>query len=473
MSPTTPRPKPQRGAVMAQDAAHEAHPLDEALLRDLAASIPGAMFRFRHCTASGPLGLAEPHRLPAWTLIYISPGVEALFDISVAQACQDYRVLWACVLPEDRPSFDASLIEAVEAGVSWELEFRIALPSGQLRWVHVVAICKLDPEPGYTLWTGVMTDVSQRRRLEAVLQAQETSYRTLFETVPQGLVYHDAQGRITAANPAALRILRLSLDQLQGRSSMDPQWRAVREDGSPLPGDQHPAMQVLRTGQPVENVLMGVRVNDSAGGANPNLVWVLVSATPLFKDGQLSEVYASFEDITSHVQLTQKLKLQATTDHLTGVANRRCLMERLGLEFERVQRHPLMQCSVLALDLDLFKRVNDQWGHAAGDAVLTHVARLMQQTTRAVDVVGRSGGEEFIVLLPDTGAVQALELAERLRGRIETQAVQQGGRSLGITASMGVSVILPGDVNADAVLARADRALYEAKHAGRNAVRLG
>lgn len=425
----------------------------EALLRDLAASLPGALFRLVQRPSGG------------WRFSYFSLGLEALFGLSPEVGCADIHALGALILPEDKPSHDQSIQQAVAARRPWEHEYRIRSTDGQLKWVHARATPKAGDDGG-TVWTGVLTDVSDRKRLEAVLKANEEKYRTLFETVQQGVVYQDKAGRITSANPAALRILGLSMAQLQGRSSVDPRWKVLSEDGSILPGEQHPSMVALRTGLPVKNVLMGVAVPDRG------YVWLLVNATPLFRNGALEEAYATFEDITQRVLLSKELHLQATTDFLTGAANRRCLMERLQIEVDRVQRHPATRCSVLSIDLDLFKRVNDNWGHAAGDAVLRHVARLMQLITRQNDLVARSGGEEFMLLLPDTDSAEALALAERLRASIADEAVMVLGQLVPQTVSIGIGLIAATDTTPDAVLARADAALYEAKKAGRDTVRL-
>ncbi len=424
----------------------------EAELQDMAASIPGAMFRLRHSAQA------------FWQFTYFSPGIEALFELTPEQACDDIHALGQCILPADKPAHDASLQRAVAQHLPWEHEYRIQTRSGRVKWVHVLAKPK-HGEGGDTVWTGMLADVSQRKQMEAVLKASEDKYRTLFETVPQGVVYQDAQGRITSANPAAQRILGLTIEQLQGLASIDARWQALREDGSDFPGDQQPAMVALRTGVPVKDVLMSVIV-PGRGRA-----WLLVNATPLFRNGELQQVYALFEDITERVLMSRELHHQARTDFLTGVANRRGLMDRMQIELDRVLRHPDVRCSVMSVDLDHFKQVNDTWGHAAGDAVLRHVARLMQQTTRHNDLVARSGGEEFALLLPDTGAEEAQVLGERLRELVAQNPTQQGSEQIAVTVSVGISVIAPADVNLDAVLARADQALYEAKHGGRDAVR--
>lgn len=423
----------------------------EALLLDMAASIPGAMFRMARVKGG------------AWHFTYFSPGIWPLFGLTPAQACADIRALGQSILPEDRPQHDETIRNALATGRPFEQEYRIRTADGTVKWVHATAM----PHPsqaGDVVWTGLLTDVSARKRLETVVKDSEARYRTLFETVAQGVVYQDAAGRITSANPAAQRILGLTLQQMQGRESIDPRWQAVREDGSPFPGNEHPAMEALRTGAPVRQVVMGVHAPGRGS------TWLLVNATPLWRHGAVHEVYASFEDITERVLLSQELKLQASTDDLTGLANRRSLMQRLVLEFDRVQHLPDYTCALLAIDLDLFKLVNDRHGHAAGDAVLQHAAALMRRFTRQHDLAARSGGEEFIVLLPDTGADEAAALAERLRAGLQAQPVDHQGQQLQVTLSVGVSAIQPGDANTDTVLARADAALYQAKAAGRNRV---
>ncbi len=131
------------------------------------------------------------------------------------------------------------------------------------------------------------------------LQASEARYRQLFETMGQGVVYHAADGAIIDANPAAQRMLGLTLDQLQGLTSVDPRWNAVHADGSVFPGDQHPAMIALRTGRPVRDVVMGI-----GHAATAEHRWINVTATPLIRPGESrpSHVYTTFDDITARTQ---------------------------------------------------------------------------------------------------------------------------------------------------------------------------
>ena len=165
-------------------------------------------------------------------------------------------------------------------------------------------------------------------------------------------------------------------------------------------------------------------------------------------------------------QLTEMVLL----DGLTGLCNRRHLMERLSEEVLRAQRYRL-PLSCLMLDLDHFKRVNDTYGHQAGDAVLRQFAGILRASARNVDVLGRYGGEEFTIVLPQTGPEGARTLAERIRQRVADTAFDIGGQTISCTTSVGVAAAPEGDIPAtDWLIARADEALYRAKAAGRNQV---
>ncbi|HZD88187.1 MAG TPA: GGDEF domain-containing protein [Gaiellaceae bacterium] len=162
------------------------------------------------------------------------------------------------------------------------------------------------------------------------------------------------------------------------------------------------------------------------------------------------------------LRLTERQASEARVDPLTGIANRRGLEEILAAEIARARRfeHPL---GVILLDLDHFKQTNDSFGHAAGDLVLRALGRLLTSSARHGDTVARLGGEEFVVVLPETGVGGARRLAERLRREVEAQAV----RGIRTTASCGVATVVAGDT-VDSLLAAADGALYRAKELGRN-----
>ena len=160
----------------------------------------------------------------------------------------------------------------------------------------------------------------------------------------------------------------------------------------------------------------------------------------------------------------------AHTDPLTQVLNRRALTVRLSAEMERARRYDSV-ITLLMIDLDHFKNINDTKGHLVGDDVLREVALLLQESIRSVDVVARYGGEEFVVVLPETPQIGAVKFAERMRERIEQTAFVSAESGVGLTASIGVASFPAPDIaSVDDLFARADEALYRAKAAGRNKV---
>ncbi|WP_291321840.1 diguanylate cyclase [Desulfonatronospira sp.] len=205
--------------------------------------------------------------------------------------------------------------------------------------------------------------------------------------------------------------------------------------------------------------------------------------TLYFKDGRIFERFSrplfegevlvgrlwSFRDVTQQKNTEDKLRLMAITDELTGLWNRRYFMHVAQKEFERAKRYD-QHLSLLMLDIDHFKRINDTLGHAAGDATLQYLGSLLNNMMRAMDTAGRLGGEEFGVLLPSTDLENAVILAERLRSEIQGNTLDYTGSRIQFTVSIGTASYLQGDQSLETILQRADTALYKAKFQGRNQV---
>ena len=191
-------------------------------------------------------------------------------------------------------------------------------------------------------------------------------------------------------------------------------------------------------------------------------------------DAEIQGLVGVLMDVTEAHDLRLELERLATTDPLTGLANRRMFMERSGAELIRYRRHKRV-FSVLMIDADDFKLVNDTYGHDAGDRVLLRLAEIAASGLRtALDLPARFGGEEFVILFSETDAQPALQVAERLRQTFEATSVLESdapdARTVRFTASIGVATVCDEDQTVESILKRADKALYRAKEGGRNRV---
>lgn len=196
--------------------------------------------------------------------------------------------------------------------------------------------------------------------------------------------------------------------------------------------------------------------------------WFLGRVTPL--KAEQGGAVISHLNITDRKLVELELARLAATDPLTGLPNRRFFQQTANLELERVRRFS-GSASVIMLDVDHFKSVNDTYGHALGDEALRCMTRICNGLLRQMDVFARHGGEEFVILLPGTEDAGACSVAEKLRSAIAHMPISDGQNHIKVTASFGVTQLRPADQNIEAALARADTALYAAKHSGRNCVK--
>jgi diguanylate cyclase (GGDEF)-like protein len=190
--------------------------------------------------------------------------------------------------------------------------------------------------------------------------------------------------------------------------------------------------------------------------------WFLLRVTQLWDvKGDRTGAVVSHQDVTSRRLLEERLKMIADTDELTGLPNRRKFL-RLAKDALQEVKNSGASVSLVLLDLDRFKEVNDTLGHDAGDETLRQIADQLSRGLRPGDILARWGGEELVAMLPET---------ERLRARIEAYSIETTTASFSVTASFGVTQLLETDDDLRAALSRADKALYDAKEAGRNCVR--
>lgn len=270
---------------------------------------------------------------------------------------------------------------------------------------------------------------------------------------------------IDSPGPEAVYVNR-AFTELTGYSAEDMVGQSPRvlQFGETDPATRAQIRTALLAHQTVRTTIRNI---SKAGRA----YWLDLSIMPLYNDaGEVTHFAAIERDVTSEEEHSRKLTRLSTTDHLTEIMNKRAfdgLLEESFAKFKRDQAG----YSILYMDIDHFKAINDTHGHAEGDIVLRETAAAAVTILRPYDLVARLGGEEFGVLLPGTTAAEGTIVAERLRRAIGQIRVKGQKETLQITVSVGVSEPASGDSDAFDAMKRADAALYTAKNAGRNRVR--
>lgn len=317
---------------------------------------------------------------------------------------------------------------------------------------RAVRVSVTEIDNGYVL---ICSDETALRRAARHLNA-------VVDALEEGVVVVDQNGWLLTINPAARRIMGLGANETDAEHLEGlPGLRVYDVEGALLNDDEHPIRKALRTGLPTFRRVLGV---DRADGER---VWLLVTCRLLNpQDRDRSPVLVSFSDITAQRAITQRLAHQAAHDALTDLPNRAHIVETMSA----LQRGAGGLTTVLFIDLDDLKTVNDTRGHDVGDTVIQETANRLRVAVRKDDVVGRLGGDEFVALLIGELEDSALQrFVERIH-RVLTEPIGIPGGTLNVSASIGVVQIARGDSrDAVALLREADAAMYAAKAKGRRA----
>ncbi|PPK77403.1 PAS domain S-box-containing protein/diguanylate cyclase (GGDEF)-like protein [Methylobacter tundripaludum] len=293
--------------------------------------------------------------------------------------------------------------------------------------------------------------------LRTEMEARNNLLIAALEAAANGVVITDKDATVIWANSAFGRLTGYSPEEAVGNNP-----NQLTKSGLQNADFYKDMWAVLLDGQNWRGELVNKRKNGS-------LYHEELSIAPVKNGtGEITHFVGIKEDITERKEMEAQLQKLASTDPLTGLFNRRVFLEKLELERAKVARLPHYSAVLLMLDLDFFKRVNDAYGHATGDIVLKVFAEIARNTSRAIDIAARLGGEEFAILLSGADKNDALIMAERLREQVAKTVIDHDAGPVQITVSIGAATLSGDDMNGEAVLHRADVALYEAKDRGRN-----
>ncbi|WP_345993812.1 diguanylate cyclase [Sulfurimonas sp. HSL-1716] len=303
-------------------------------------------------------------------------------------------------------------------------------------------------------WAGSFLE---RQSVLDELSLAKQQFEMIFENNASGILLIDSSCQILMVNKRFCEIIGFSKSELVGENAIiyyldDLSYQTARE-------------KILNTDK---NSYL--HMEHQLKRKDGKLIWCEFIGSQIELTKQKSAMIWSILDVTLQKEMQEKLEKQATTDYLTELFNRRYFTGRLEEEISKIKRDEHHEISLIMFDLDRFKDINDTFGHLIGDIVLKKFADILKLNSRKADIIGRIGGEEFAMILPDTNIDNAVVLANRiLQETFETKIEIENG-SVGFTVSIGVTALSADDINYDTPIVRVDKALYAAKTSGRNKI---
>ncbi|WP_438862621.1 diguanylate cyclase [Neptunicella sp.] len=422
--------------------------LDEQddLLRQLSEQVPGAMYQFK----------LDQKLKPSFP--YLNDGIRKMYGLTPTQLQIDPELVNTAIHPDDLKSVQKSILDSRRTLNIWRGEYRVIKPQFGWRENHAKPI-KMDD--GSVVWHCYLTDITERKSLEENLLKANNRLETAQQVARIGYwsINLDS-GDIYCANVIydILGVSSLKKMKLSSLLSITHQ-----EDISLLSEQLNNAKQ---TG--LLNVEHRIIRNDGSER------WIHhLANTAKTESGHDIILEGTIQDITERKLLEIKFLNQALTDELTGIANRRAFIQHLEQEWSLYIRHSQLTASVIIVDIDHFKSVNDKHGHEVGDKMLCHVTDIITKCIRKSDLFGRLGGEEFAILTRETNIDEAFNLANKLCDEIANHPLSITRQlKIAVTASFGVAPFNDIEAEPTDVLFAADKALYQAKGDGRNCVRV-
>ncbi|MCP3900447.1 MAG: PAS domain S-box protein [Desulfobacteraceae bacterium] len=335
-------------------------------------------------------------------------------------------------------------------------EYKIKCKNGQTKYIAFRSTFLTDKT------ISVLTDITQHKKAEEALKESEERIRAILFATPDPIVLYNNKGEPEYLNPAFVDLFGWSIAELIGKRIP-----FVPDDQKKITAEK--LKELFDSGNKVQFETKRLTKHGSSIG-------VIVSASCIKNlKGEISKLVVILTDITEQKQAKEELKLlnlklehRATHDFLTGAPNRRAIIENLKKELIRAKRKN-STLSIGLCDIDHFKHVNDKYGHHVGDDVLCGFVKAVQNILRPYDLLGRYGGEEFLIIVPDLSGSVEEDIYERVRAEIADHKIITKSGKVGITISIGVTNTRKNET-VDAMLTSADAALYRAKDNGRNQV---
>ncbi|WP_338442212.1 EAL domain-containing protein [Synechococcus elongatus IITB4] len=385
---------------------------------------------------------------------YISSGFQEVYGVDPARALEDSNVVWQMIHPEDVEVLRAATLESQNTLQTWEVEFRIITSAGDLKWMQGRAR-PTRQDNGETVWDGLIIDISDRKKIEAELQASEERYRLLAENTSDLICLHEADGAYLYISPSVESLLGFSSEEMIGRSPYEffhPQDRErIREEvhRAVLQGAEVPVVYRMRK-------------------KSEGYIWFETLTKPIFNtEGEVTGTQTTSRDVTQRIEIQNKLQHDAWHDDLTGLSNRNLLIERLELAIHRAKRIKNYKFAVLFLDLDRFKVINDSLGHLVGDKLLVEISNKLKSMIRSHDLAARLGGDEFVLLIEDIQSLEEpIKIAERVLASVQAP-LELEDRLIYTSASIGIVLGSSDYKDANHLLRDADIAMYRSKARGR------
>ncbi len=392
--------------------------------------------------------------------VYVNPSTQKITGYDEAELL--HMNFWEIVHPVQRDEVRVRGIrrqEGYEEPAAYIMHIR--RKDGENRWCEMVVVRR--ELAGSVTLIGLLHDVTDRVKAEEMLAIKEKQYRLLAENAWDVIWTIDKEWRFTYVSPSIMRLQGYAPEEILYRNMFD----IVVPDFRPAVAKHF--RQLLSNGEiGNQERICEFQILHKSGIP----IWVEVSTNLLHDDDTVNGLLCVSRDVTERKRMQDELLRLATTDELTGVVNRAQFMKLGNQEMERSLRYGRM-FSLLFVDLDYFKRINDTYGHKVGDQTLIWFANSMRAMLRDFDVLGRLGGDEFAILLPETNARDAFQIGERLRKALTADSLPVGdNENIAITVSIGVAAREENDLLFDELLKKADAALYKAKRLGRNCVQI-